>query len=64
VRALFDYLRSQLAIESDKRKVPDQIVQDADTLVLIMSRAFTRAVQLASTPTLKYYGEYPWGPET
>ena len=59
-----EYLRRQLAIESDKRKVSDQIPRDADTLVLIMSRAFGGPeVRPASTPVLQYHGEYPWGPE-
>ena len=60
-----DYLRTQLANESDKRKVADQIAPDADTLVLILSRAFDgRAVRLTSTSALKYHGEFLWGVKT
>jgi hypothetical protein len=56
-----DYLRTQLASEADRRNVPEQISQDADTLVLVMSEAFRgKQVRPSSTPRLRYHGEYPW----
>jgi len=58
-----DYLRSQLATEPDRRNVLEQISQDADTLVLILSEAFGgKQVRPSSTPRLNYHGEYPWNP--
>jgi hypothetical protein len=56
-----EYLEAQLAADCDRQQLRAEIPEEADTLVLIMSDAFDgRAVRLASTPRLKYHGEFLW----